>query len=85
MELPGVPKRRGRPVSGKAMSNSQRQKKYRQRHKSVETGETMAATIKRLAVQFDLSESVVTRELLRFALCNRNWAVTGFPVTGNEN
>lgn len=80
LPLPGVPARRGRPPSGKALSNAQRQAKYRACHKSVDTGERMSATIERLADQFDLSVSYVTRELIKFALCNRNWAQTGFPL-----
>lgn len=79
--LPFMPAKRGRPKTGKALTNAERQKRYRARHKSVDTGETMAATIKRLADQFDLTESEVTRHLLRFALCNRNWAQTGFPLS----
>lgn len=45
-----------------------------------QTGEQIAATIKRLADEFDLTQAEVTRELLRFALCNRNWQETGFPA-----
>lgn len=80
MTLPGIPAKRGRPCSGKALSNKERQERYRQKHRSVETGERMAATITRLAEQFDMSESEVTRELIRFALCNKKWSETGFPV-----
>jgi len=35
MELPGVPKRRGRPATGKAKTGAQRQAAYRQRQKSI--------------------------------------------------
>lgn len=80
LTLPGVAPERGRPASGRAMTGAQRQKRYRQRHTMVETGERIGATIKRLAQQFELDELVVTRELLRFALCNRNWAQSGFPA-----
>lgn len=45
----------------------------------VETGEKIGATIKRLAREFGLSEAYITRELLRFALCNKKWSQTGFP------
>lgn len=80
-ELPGIPKaaKRGRPSTGKALSNAERQREYRKRHKSVDIGENMTATIKRFAKEFDLSEDQVTRELIRFALCNNNWGKTGFP------
>ena len=79
MTLPGVAPKRGRPVSGRALSNTERQRRFRQSHKTIETGERIGATITRLAQEFDLSELEVTRELLRFALCNRNWRQTGFP------
>lgn len=81
LELPGIPKRRGRPVTGCAMTNAERQRKYRKSHKSVDAGETMSATITRLAKAFDLTESQVTRHLLRFALCNKNWMQSGFPLS----
>lgn len=79
MTLPGVPGRRGRLVTGTAMTVAQRQAKYRRNHKMVETGERIGQTIRDLSDQFDISELVITRELLRFALCNRNWKRTGFP------
>lgn len=79
MTLPGVAPKRGRRATGNAMTVAERQRRFRQRHKTIETGDRIGATIKRLADQFDLSELVVTRELLRFALCNRNWNQTGFP------
>lgn len=81
-ELPGMPKavKRGRPCSPDSMSNAERQRRYRARHKSIDTGEKIAATISRFAKEFDLTEDQVTRELLRFALCNRNWNQTGFNV-----
>lgn len=72
----------GRPASGNAMSNSERQQRYRACHKTVKVGDRISATIGRLAVQFDMSEQDVTRELLRFALCNRNWSAQGFPQRG---
>jgi hypothetical protein len=80
MMLPGVPGKRGRKPTGKAMTNAERQAKYRETHKAVETGTSIARTIKRFAEDFDLTEQQITRELLRFALCNRNWAQTGFPL-----
>lgn len=82
-ELPGMPgtKRRGRPQKADALSNAERQRRYRESRKIVKTGEKIAATISRFAREFDLTEDQVTRELLRFALCNRNWARTGFSST----
>jgi len=68
-----------RPASGNALSNAERQTRFRNRHKLIETGNQMNATITRLANHFDLTEAQVTRELIRFALCNRNWMQTGFP------
>ena len=79
MTLPGIPAKRGRPASGKAMTNSERQKKWRKNHNSIKSSDRISATIKALAKDFDLPESVITRELLRFALCNKNWKQTGFP------
>lgn len=79
LPLPGVVRPVGRPKKPDALSNAERQRRFRAKTKTVETGERMAATISRLAREFDLSESEVTRHLLRFALCNRNWAETGFP------
>lgn len=84
LALPGIKRPVGRPRKPDALTNAERQTSWRQRHQLVETGETMTATIARLAKQFDLSKAAVTRELIRFALCNRNWAQTGFPVTSNE-
>jgi len=80
MELPGIKRRSGRPCSGKAKSNAERQREYRQRHAIVPAGEMIPATIKSLADQFDMTVPQVTRELLRFALCNKNWRQTGFPT-----
>lgn len=76
---------RGRPKKPDAMTNAERQAKFRASRAAVQVGDTMSATIKRLAGQFDLSEQEVTRELLRFALCNRNWSQTGFSVTVTKN
>lgn len=84
MELPGIARRVGRPCTGNAKSGAQRQKEYRQRHAIVPAGEKIPATIKRLADQFDLTVPQVTRELLRFALCNRNWSQSGFPSLVTE-
>lgn len=86
LTLPGVPAKRGRPPTGRALSGAQRQSKYRQSHKPVETGDQIGATIRVLADQFDLTQAQVIRELLRFALCNRNWKQSGFPslVTKKE-
>ena len=83
MQLPGMPGKPGRPCTGTAMSNKERQRKYRQRHKSVDIGERMNLTITKLAKAFDLTEDQVTKELIRFALCNRNWQQTGFPGVNN--
>lgn len=78
MTLPGVPAKRGRPVTGTVLTNAERQRRWREKRATVVTGDRIAATIKRFAKEFDLTEDQVTRELLRFALCNRNWSRTGF-------
>lgn len=83
LELPGLPplpKKRGRPATGTAMSPAERQRKYRQSHKPIDLGERMGETVRKLAEEFDLSINEVARELIRFALCNRNWKQTGFCV-----
>jgi hypothetical protein len=77
-DLFGVPARRGRPRSACSMTNAERQAKFRNSRKALVVGEQISATIKRLARDFDLTEDQVTRELLRFSLCNRNWSKTGF-------
>lgn len=68
------------------LSNAQRQAHYRKTHARVKTGERMTATIRSLAEQFELDESQVTVELIRFALCNRDWRKLGFPrlLSGRE-
>lgn len=85
-ELDGIPAavRRGRPPKADALSNSERQRRYRESRKLVKTGEKIAATIARFAQEFDLTEDQITRELLRFALCNRNWSRTGFSSTNEK-
>lgn len=83
MTLPGVPPKRGRPAKPDALSNAERQRRWREKRSMVVTGDRISATIKRFAKEFDLTEDKVTRELLRFALCNRNWSRTGFNC-GNK-
>lgn len=61
------------------MTNAERQAKYRMTHVRVFVGDQITATIRRLAADFDLDEVEVTRELLRFALCNNGWKLGGFP------
>lgn len=78
LEMFPLPKRRGRPRSGRAMSNRERQRIYRQRHESFDLGDSIGATVSRFARDFDLPKDEVIRHLLRFALCNRNWEQTGF-------
>lgn len=85
LPLPGITRPVGRLRKPNAMTNAQRQAAYRKRHKFVDVGETMTATIKRFAKHFDLTEDQITRELIRFALCNRNWMQTGFPLRSNKN
>jgi len=79
MTLPGVAPKRGRRATGRAMTGAQRAAKFRKSRALVPVGDRIGATIKRLAEQFEMSELVITRELLRFALCNKNWSQQGFP------
>jgi len=85
-ELPGMPeaKRLGRPRKADALSNAERQRRFRENRKLVKTGEKISGTIARFAKEFDLTEDQITRELLRFALCNRNWARTGFSSSNEK-
>lgn len=78
MSTPQSPSR-GRPKSPQSLSNADRQRRYRERHARVKTGDRMTATIRSLAQEFGLDESQVTVELIRFALCNRDWRKLGFP------
>lgn len=71
-------KRRGRPPKSDSMTNAQRQAKFRASRLLVPMGETMTATIARFSKEFDMTETEITRELIRFALTNRNWSKTGF-------
>ena len=79
MTLPGIPAKRGRPSTGKAMSAAQRQAKYRREHADDKANDRIENTVRSLAEEFDLTIAQVRRELLRFALCNRNWRQQGFP------
>lgn len=71
-------RRRGRPPKVDSMTNAQRQAKFRASRLLVPMGETMTATISRFAKDFEMTETEVTKELIRFALTNRNWSKTGF-------
>ena len=77
LDLP-LPARRGRPRNPDAMTNAQRQRRWRERHQPMDIGQ-MAKTIRELAQTFDMTEQDVTRALLRFALRNRNWKQLGIP------
>ncbi len=79
MTLPGIQAKRGRLSTGKAMTAAQRQAKYRREHAEDRENDRIENTIRSLAEDFDLNIAQVRRELLRFALCNRNWRRAGFP------
>ena len=72
------PESRGRPKKAGALTNAERQAKYRAQRVQVDLGDTMSATVRRYAQDFDLTVDDVVRELVRFALTNRNWERTGF-------
>lgn len=80
LTLPGISRPVGRPRDPNAKTAAQRQSAFRAR----QLGETMEATVQRLASQFDLPIVEVKRHLIRFALCNRNWAQTGFPSVSQK-
>ena len=69
--------KRGRPA--KYASAAERQAAYRAANKikSVRLDGKIAPTIAKLAEQFDMSETHVVNNLLRFALANRNFATMG--------
>lgn len=69
---------RGRPPAAVKKTSADRQAKFRSERVQVKLGEKMAATVRSLAGDFDLSESDVMAELIRFALTNKNWRQTGF-------
>jgi len=70
--------KRGRPAKVGSLSNAERQAAFRARRIQVDLGETMAATVKAMASEFDLTVVEVVKEMVRFALMNRNWRQTGF-------
>jgi hypothetical protein len=79
--LPGIPPaKRGRPASDKSMTNAERQRRYQKNHTVIKSTDRINGTIKAMASEFDLPLSYVTKALLQFALCNRNWRQTGFPL-----
>lgn len=77
-------KRRGRPPRPDALTNAQRQAKYRKNRVALEVGARMTATVASLAEQFEITPSEVTAYLVRYALCNKNWKKTGFPTATNS-
>lgn len=79
LTLPGIPVKRGRPTTGKALTAAQSQAKYRREHADDRANDRIENTVRSLAEDFDLTIAQVRRELLRFALCNRNWRQQGFP------
>lgn len=79
VDLLSTRKRMGRPPSGNAVSNKERQRKYREKHMPIAIGSRMSTTIAELAAAHNLTSDQVTAHLVRFALCNKNWKKTGFP------
>jgi hypothetical protein len=69
--------KKGRPA--KHGSAAERQKAWRAANavKTVRIDGKAAATIERLAEQFDCDQTHVLNNLVRFALANRNWATQG--------
>lgn len=70
--------RLGRPVKSDSLTGAQRQAQYRAERIQCKLGAGMVSTVQELASLFDLSQDDVMRELVRFALTNRNWKNTGF-------
>jgi hypothetical protein len=76
----GNEKRRGRPR--KYASDAERKAAYRAAKARIDYTDKpeIKATISRLAQQFEVGENEVLQELVRFALCNRDWARLGFAA-----
>jgi hypothetical protein len=70
-------KKRGRPA--KHADAAARQRAWREANevKTLRLDGKLAATVARLAEQFDTTETHVVNNLMRFALANRNWATMG--------
>lgn len=78
--VPGPEKRRGRPR--KYASDAERKAAYRAGKSRIDYTDKpeITATISRLAEQFEVGQNEVLQELVRFALCNRDWARMGFAA-----
>ncbi|MGY8531922.1 hypothetical protein [Paracidovorax citrulli] len=72
--------RRGRPR--KYASDADRKAAYRAGKARIDYTDKpeIKATISRLASQFEVGENEVLQELVRFALCNRDWSRMGFAA-----
>jgi len=73
------PTKLGRPKKKGALTNAQRQAKYRQTRLPLVVGARMSGTVRQLAADFDMTPSEVLGHLVRYALCNKNWGQQGFP------
>ena len=69
---------RGRPPKAGSMTAAERQAKFRAQRVMVDLGPCMTDTVRKYSADFDLTIDDVIKELVRFALTNRNWSQTGF-------
>ncbi len=79
-QVEAAKKRVGRPR--KYGSDAERKAAYRAGKARIDYTDKpeIKATISRLASQFEVGENEVLQELVRFALCNRDWARMGFAA-----
>ncbi|MGY8590922.1 hypothetical protein QRO08_10025 [Paracidovorax citrulli] len=79
-QVDAAKKRVGRPR--KYASDADRKAAYRAGKARIDYTDKpeIKATISKLAEQFEVGENEVLQELVRFALCNRDWARMGFAA-----
>ncbi|CAM4056558.1 hypothetical protein [Paracidovorax anthurii] len=79
-QVEAAQKRRGRPR--KWASDAERKAAYRAGKSRIDYTDKpeIKATLAKLADQFEVGENEVLQELVRFALCSRDWARMGFAA-----
>lgn len=76
-------RKRGRPRKPDATTNAQRVAAYKAQRIYIKLG-PMAETVRKMADHFEISFDDAMRSLVQYALCNRNWWQTGFPLLDVE-
>ena len=72
-----APAKKGRPAKHADAAARQRAFRAANKLKTLRLDGKAAATIAKLAADFDTDETHVVNNLIRFALANRNWMSTG--------